>query len=363
MRLPIYLLQTCVLVCALMSLIQVNAHEPVKKRIRADSHAPIGMMADHMHKKGEYMLSYRHMYMDMSGNEYNGRNISDDTIVTTIANRFYGASGQPANIRVVPEKMEMQMHMIGAMYAPSDWLTLMVMASYQEKEMTLTTYKGMMGTEVRGKFTTKSDGWGDTKVSGLVKLYTSSHHKLHAHLGTSLPTGSTNETDSILNPMGMTPTVRLPYGMQLGAGTYALLHGLTYVGAREKVKWGTQYSATNYLGDDNGYTRGDKYDLTGWVSYQPINALSGSLRIKYSDQGSISGIDSNIMLPTQAADPRNYGGETTTLLVGLNWAAQPNSPARGLRIGIEAGLPISQNLHGLQMDTDFSITSGLQYMF
>ena len=129
MKLPMYLIQTCVLVCALMLLTQINAHEPAKKRMRADSHGPIGVMADHMHKKGEYMLSYRHMYMDMSGNEFNGSNISADTIVTTIANRFYGASGQPAKLRVVPEKMEMHMHMIGAMYAPSDWLTLMVMRS------------------------------------------------------------------------------------------------------------------------------------------------------------------------------------------------------------------------------------------
>ena len=69
------------------------------------------------------------------------------------------------------------------------------------------------------------------------------------------------------------------------------------------------------------------------------------------------------MLPTQAADPRNYGSETTTVLVGLNWAAQPQSAARGLRLAIEVGLPVSQYLHGLQMETDVSITSGLQYMF
>ena len=33
--------------------------------IRADSHAPIGVMGDHMHKKGKFMTSYRYMYMDM----------------------------------------------------------------------------------------------------------------------------------------------------------------------------------------------------------------------------------------------------------------------------------------------------------
>ena len=28
---------------------------------RPDSHAPIGVMGDHMHKEGEYMISYRYM--------------------------------------------------------------------------------------------------------------------------------------------------------------------------------------------------------------------------------------------------------------------------------------------------------------
>ena len=32
--------------------------------------------------------------------------------------------------------MKMDMHMFGAMYAPSDYLTLMVMGSFMNKEMT-----------------------------------------------------------------------------------------------------------------------------------------------------------------------------------------------------------------------------------
>ena len=30
---------------------------------RPDSHAPIGVMGDHMHKEGEWMVSYRFRYM------------------------------------------------------------------------------------------------------------------------------------------------------------------------------------------------------------------------------------------------------------------------------------------------------------
>jgi len=35
---------------------------------RADSHAPIGVMGDHRHKAGEFMLSYRYMNMQMNEN-------------------------------------------------------------------------------------------------------------------------------------------------------------------------------------------------------------------------------------------------------------------------------------------------------
>ena len=35
--------------------------------VRADGHAPIGVMGDHLHKRGEWMLSYRFMRMNMEG--------------------------------------------------------------------------------------------------------------------------------------------------------------------------------------------------------------------------------------------------------------------------------------------------------
>ena len=35
--------------------------------LRADGHAPIGVMGEHRHKTGEVMLSYRFMHMDMEG--------------------------------------------------------------------------------------------------------------------------------------------------------------------------------------------------------------------------------------------------------------------------------------------------------
>ena len=44
-----------------------DAHEGDGGKVTyASDHAPIGVMADHRHKQGEWMMSYRYMYMDMS---------------------------------------------------------------------------------------------------------------------------------------------------------------------------------------------------------------------------------------------------------------------------------------------------------
>jgi len=107
----------------------------------ADDHAPIGVMADHVHKKGELMFSLRVMHMEMRGNQIGTDNIDPQTIVTTVPNRFFGMPMQPATLRIVPIEMQTDMYMIGAMYAPSDAVTLMVMGNYLEKEMTHITFQ------------------------------------------------------------------------------------------------------------------------------------------------------------------------------------------------------------------------------
>ena len=199
-------------------------HDP--DATNAYSHGPIGVMGDHLHKAGEVMFSYRFMHMDMEGNRIGNRSVSPEEIVTTVPNRFAG----PPTLRVVPTEMTMDMHMFGAMYAPSDIVTLMLMGMYIEKEMDHVTFQGMAGTTRLGTFTTKSSGIGDTTATALVRLHDEPGHKLHANIGLSIPTGSITESDDVLTPMGTRPTLRLPYAMQLGSGTFDLKPGLTYSG-------------------------------------------------------------------------------------------------------------------------------------
>ena len=326
---------------------------------RADSHAPIGVMAEHFHKKGEWMLSYRFMSMDMQGNLQGSNSLSADTIVTTESNRFFGNPNMPPTLRVVPVDMTMDMHMLGMMYAPTDWLTLMVMANYIEKDMDHLTYMGGMGTTVLGNFTTATSGWGDTSVSGLIRLFDRETARLHAIVGLSLPTGSTDETGQILTPMNMQPTVRLPYPMQLGSGSYDPILGLSYSGFGERWSWGAQWRSTLRVSDnDDNYKLGDETRLNAWVGYLFSDPVSVSLRLEHVDRGNISGIDAAIMAPVQTADPARQGGNRTDLAVGLNLAGQHDLD--GWRLALEYIVPVNQDLNGPQLETDAQFVVGIQ---
>lgn len=331
--------------------------------LRADSHAPIGVMGDHMHSAGEWMVSIRGMRMEMEGNRDGTSSLSPEEIVTTVPNRFFGTPMQPPTLRVVPTKMATDMIMVGGMYAPTDTLTLMLMANYIDREMDHITFQGGAGTTRLGEFTTRAKGWGDTKVSALIRLYEDEIHHVHFNAGLSLPTGSITQEDEVLTPMGMRPTLRLPYAMQLGSGTYDLLPGLTYYGQKDRFGWGAQYAGTFQLCDnDEGYSWGNKHQMNIWGSYLIAPAVSISARLTAEQESQIDGIDSDIVAPVQTADPDNFGGRRLSAALGINTVV-PNGALKGHRFSAELTLPVSQDLNGPQMERDHAIMLGWSKAF
>ena len=321
-------------------------------------HGDTMLMGTHIHKQGDWMLSYRFMRMDMEDNRDGTSDISPDTIVTTVPNRFAGMPMQPPTLRVVPTKMTTDMHMLGAMYGLSDDITLMAMVPYLSKEMDHVTYMGGMGTTVLGGFQTKADGVGDAKLKGLFKLYGDRTHHVHGILGLSLPTGSNTETDTILTPMGATPSARLPYPMQLGSGTYDIIAGLTYTAMTDDMSWGAQYEGTFRTGTDEGYRLGNVHKLTGWVGTR-INSFVGIAgRLAFLDVDNIHGIDPSIVLPVQTADPDRQGKQRVDLTFEMNVAV-----TGGHRFGLEITRPLYQDLDGPQLKSDLMFGVAYQKTF
>ena len=342
-------LRSMLLSAAFMASSCVLAHDDIvpSMAMGAASHGPIGVMGDHTHNADEWMFSYRYMAMEMDGNLDGGDSLSVRDIIGTMMS--------PGLYMVAPLSMDMEMHMFGAMYAPSDELTLMFMLPYLRNEMDHQTRMG-------GRFTTQSSGWGDVKASALLTLYTSADqaHRIHANLGLSLPTGSIDERDD-------TPAMnnaKLPYRMQLGSGSVDLLPGITYSGRDAALSWGAQVALTirsDY--NDNDYRLGNRAQLSAWLAHSFSPALSASARLIHSAWGNIDGARDDLnpmMVPT--ADPDAQGGERSELSLGLNYLFLKGA-AKGHRLALEYGEPIYQHLDGPQMELDSTLTAGWQYAF
>ncbi|MEO0982303.1 MAG: transporter [Pseudomonadota bacterium] len=334
-------------------------------RTRPADHAPIGVMADHRHKQGEVMVSFRYMRMNMEGSRVGTSPISPETIATTVPNIFFGTPGQPPTLRVVPTRMPMDMYMGGVMYGLTDRVTLMAMGMYVEREMDHITFAGGMGTDVLGEFTTNSSGFGDTTVGAIVGLDDGSSPDFEANLSLSLsiPTGSITETDQVLAPNGMTPTLRLPYPMQLGSGTFDLKPGATVRRHFGDISLGGQLMGVIRLEDnDEGYNFGNKGEASVWAAYEAAPWVSFSGRLRGETLGRIDGIDPMIVAPVQTANPDFQGGEQLEALIGVNLLGT-SGVLRGHRLAVEAGFPLVRDLNGPQLESDRTITVGWQKAF
>jgi len=315
--------------------------------------SPSGVMGDHLHKPGEYMLSYSFMRMKMDGNRDGTNSLSPDEVIT-----FANPHAGPANLRVVPTEMTMDMHMLGGMIGITDWMTGMVMVNYLDNDMDHITYN-MAGTSQIGTFTTESSGFGDTEVAAIMRLYDNGAHGVKATMGVSLPTGSIDEEDDVLTPMSTTPTLRLPYMMQLGSGTYDLKPRLTYTYLSDDWTFGADYAARIHMGrNDEGYTRGDWHQISAWAGYQFDETLGLSTSLKARTEDRIDGQDANITAPVQTADPDNYGGEKIHWGVAGAWKFHKQQTVKA-----DVSIPLYQDLNGPQMEDDYAFTLKWQNSF
>ncbi|MGE0854470.1 MAG: transporter [Hyphomicrobiaceae bacterium] len=329
---------------------------------------PAGVMGAHLPGKGKFMLMYTPMFMKMDGSRIGTRRVSPETIVTTIPNRFDMNPGmpgvQPPTLRIAPEQMSMEMHMLGGMAGITDSIALMVMTAYVEKSMTMITFAGMTGTNRLALTEGSTEGLGDTTVSLAFKLWQGHGQRLNGALGLSVPTGSIEEVGRMTMPNGMTMRMRSAYGMQLGTGTYDLMPSLTYLGQSGPFGWGAQVKGRIALQDENdeGYRWGDFYEVTAWASYRINEGLATTARLAASTQDEIHGRDPRIGGAFQGTYPEFYGGERVEAYLGLN-GHMPLGQGAMARLGIEAGVPLYQNLNGPQLERDWSLvlTGGVHF--
>jgi len=306
---------------------------------RPDAHAPIGVMRDHVHKEGEYMLSYRYDYMNMKGMRDGTNNISTADVLD--------------NYMMSPTKMNMKMHMAMAMYGVTNDLTLMAMGSFITSDMKMVD--GMSGDQSKQHVS----GFGDSSLHALYNFYKDSNSHAQFNLGVSVPTGSIKKGSQ---------ATTMPYAMQLGSGSYELLPGVSYSGFQENYSYGAQANGQFRLNYNNsGYKLGDSYNATIWAARKLNEAFSLSSRLNYTITQKTKG--ANQVLNTEDAlmmSPTNNaafsGGRTLNFLAGVNFIV-PSGALKGNRLALEGGVPLYQKLNGIQMKSNYTVTLGWQKAF
>jgi len=275
--------------------------------------------------------------------------------------------GQPTGqFMAVPTSMDMRMLNFTMGYSFSDRLFGGVMLMHKDNSMEMQFSDMMaMNTGVPG-FTMESSGVADTMLMGKYRLYADDplipSKQASFFFGLSLPTGSIEETNSN-HPIAMRQSELLPYGMQLGSGTYDPTIGILYQGSASPYWWGVNAMYTARLHDnDRDYRLGDeaRVDLYGMYQFRSNLLAQLQLNIEHKDKidgqmdSVLSGASGHVTqgmasspFTTPLYDTNNYGGQKVLATVGLQWQPAPLNI-----IDINVGIPVHQNMNGLQLEEE-----------
>ncbi|WP_051331390.1 DUF3570 domain-containing protein [Methylocaldum szegediense] len=319
------------------------------------SHMPAGIMVGHMMDQADsLMVGYRYMYSNQSRDMLNGNGTVGNELLISRACGNFGCLSRPRD-------MTMHMHMLDVMYAPTDWLTLMVMPQIVDMDMDLKQLPGARKDDGHGDGHS-SDGFGDTLMVALIKLFGTSGHRLNLGLGLSAPTGDV----ALTKDGGATEDGELlDYGMQLGSGTWDFKPSLTYLGQADKWFWGAQVSGIKRLEGRNelGYALGDMFQTTAWGGYSFSDWLSASVRGVYTVQGSIRGQFNRKHATSASVDfPTNYGGHYWDIGFGLNLSV-PHGDFAGHSLSVEWLQPLSDDVNGFQLERTGTLAVTWNYTF
>ena len=318
--------------------------------------SPVGMMINHVHPKRKFMFSYRYMSMGMNKKLSGTRPINDGEVYV--------------DYLMSPQQMRMDMHMLMAMYGLSHKITLMAMVNYNFLTMNMTMLPiASMGNMMHSGHTHAENmnmamntaGVGDIKLYILYDLFNKKGNQFVISSGISIPTGNIQNTGTAAN---MYANARLPYAMQLGSGSFEIAPGITWlknVGLVSVSVQATSIIRTNY--NMVGYRLGNEITVNAWAAYQLTDWLSTSLRTEGTIIGKMQGIDPMLYTGNEpAANIYNYGGEKVNVYGGINLYMN-HKLMRNNKFSIEYGIPVYQNLNGIQSALTSTLFAGWQIAF
>lgn len=296
---------------------------------RVDKKLPISLMGNHMDHEGQWMATVMNMDMRMSG-IYKGSDLIDISDVHKTK-------------MMAPLSMTNTMQMVGIMKPSSDH-TWSLMVNRQDKEMLMQNRLGM-------KSTSFSKGLGDMTLTYNKKITSNAKRKSFWTLGLSIPTG---DTDKMFNNM------KLPYGMQLGSGTWDFKPSFTSTSFQDNHSFGYRISTIIRNSDnDENYSLGNRYEADLWYAMNRTDRFSPSVRLNYVDQKEIDGVDSTLnMMMSPMNVGANYAHKKLSLAIGFNAIVDESGT-----ISVEYQLPLYQKMGGVSLGSDSMVVIAYRHLF
>ncbi|MEK8094865.1 alpha-amylase [Methylocystis sp. IM3] len=328
---------------------------------------PIGVFGLDIPAPGKLVLSITPTFSNLSGMKMGTRTVWNEYIVSTVP--FFLNPRQP--VRIIPQNIAVRTQIVGLNYGVTKDLCVVLNAGMIEKSLDALVFKGTSGIQPLARNYPDTSSLTDFNLSGVYRAYQDDINRIQVSLGFSFPTGSNRATlDNFVLPNGTVQNIRGFYGMQLGTGTYDIMPGIVYAGNLGAWSWGVSYRGRFPLGPNpegytwanipelkpwggytlnpKGYMWGDLHELNGWAGYTWTPGLTTTFRVNATMQGAIRGWDPEIRGPAAPSNPLFFGGQRVELFGGgtvsgkfigyENWT-----------LGVEAGLPVYQNLNGPQI--------------
>jgi len=312
----------------------------------------------------EFRIKIQPSIMHMSGLRRGSSNV-DTASVLGMPVMMGKATGK---YMAAPTSMDMRMLNLVAGYSFTDDFFAGVMAMYTDNRMDMQFNKmmsmpvGMGGTGQAG-FTMKSKGMMDTMLMSKYRLYADDplipSQEASLFVGLSMPTGSIDKRNST-HPLAMRQTELLPYGMQLGSGTWDPIVGLLYQRSLSPLWWGLDARYTQRTGHNKrGYRLGNRAQVDAYLMYQPHVSLVLYGEINGNWQGKMHGeadealsgasghaTKGNAASPymTPLWDPAFSGKTQLFATIGAQWQPMPLQI-----IDASVQLPLYQRMNGLQL--------------
>jgi hypothetical protein len=313
----------------------------------------------------EFRFKLSQQYMNMDGLMDGTHSVSSDSLLGMPV-----MGGMPTGkYMAVPTSMDMYMTNLSIGYSFSDKLFGAVMFMWDKKSMDMKFNSMMKSLTGRDGFTMRTEGMGDTMLMTKYELYANDPliptSEVSLFMGLSLPTGSINERNSD-HPLAIRRDELVPYGMQLGSGTFDPTVGALYEGSASPYWWGVDafYTARLYK-NSRDYRLGDEGRFDLWGMYQFRYDLLAQLQLNGRFRGKIHGImdesatgasgrvtkgDPTSPFMTPLWDPDNYGGTQLSVTAGIQWQPFPMHI-----VDLQVGVPIYRDLNGPQLKEDYRV--------